>query len=367
MGEGQIAGILQCIGGLLCPVARRTPAVQKLGSAGDLLGAGAVETGVQCNGPGIQRRRHGQHLECGARLVAVGNTAVAPLFQPGSGQGFPVSAGFDFRRHLRVVNFQIVVGVVTAQCGHGQDLSRVDVHDDAEGAVLDVEFCDGLLHAVFKAPLDGGVDGQNYIGAAQAFEVLFVGIGHVNFIIALGGDDPPGLPSQEAVIGRLHPLGAFAGGVGEADDLGRQGPIGIDPLGGRLQVDAGNSILIDIRADFPSGVLVHAPTDLHVAAAGLPRLLCDPGGLPVQHGGQVFRNFLYIRPGLLQLPGVQVNMFHADGSGQQVHIAVIDLPPPGRDGSGAGLVPKRQSCVVIVVFDHQVIQPPGHRPEGQYP
>ena len=64
---------------LFGPVARRTPAVEQLGPTRYLLGTLAVEIGVQVNGPGIQRRRHGQHLKSGPRLVAVGENPVAPL------------------------------------------------------------------------------------------------------------------------------------------------------------------------------------------------------------------------------------------------------------------------------------------------
>lgn len=54
MGKGQIAGVLQGLGRLFRPMTRRTPAVQQLGTAGDLLGSLAIKGGIQVNGPAVQ-------------------------------------------------------------------------------------------------------------------------------------------------------------------------------------------------------------------------------------------------------------------------------------------------------------------------
>ena len=86
MGKGQIAGILEGLGCLLGTMTGRTPAVQPLGTAGNLFGATAIERGFQCNGAAVQSGGHGQHLKCGARLIAIRNTAVSPLLKLGIGQ-----------------------------------------------------------------------------------------------------------------------------------------------------------------------------------------------------------------------------------------------------------------------------------------
>ena len=176
MGEGDVAGILQRLRRFFRPVSRGAPAVEPLGTSRNLLRTGAVERGIQVDGAAVQRRRHGQHLEGRTRLIAVGDHPVAPLLQSGGGEGFPVGRlprlvgfaslrlrkvrpfhFFQLRRRSLIGDFQIVIGIIAAQRGHGEDFSRLAVHHQPEGAVLDVIAGDGGGKLLFKARLHRGV------------------------------------------------------------------------------------------------------------------------------------------------------------------------------------------------------------------
>ena len=208
MGKGDVAGILQRLGRLFRPVSRGAPAVKFLGTPRNLLGAGAVEGGIQIDGAAVQRRRHGQHLEGGTRLIAVGDHPVAPLLQSGGGEGFPVGRlprlvgfaslrlrkvrpfhFFQLRRRSLVGDFQIVVGVIAAQRGHGEDFSRLAVHHQPKRAVLDIVAGDGGGKLFFQARLHRGVQRQDHAVSLPGGNVVFIGKGHIHFVIALGGDD----------------------------------------------------------------------------------------------------------------------------------------------------------------------------------
>ena len=253
VGKGQVAGILQGLGGLFRPVAGGAPTVEQLGSARDLLGPPAVEGGIQVNGPAVQGRRHGQHLKGGARLIAVGEHPVAPLFEPGPGQGFFVGPGFlgifgaihrelcitfllglQCPAGLRVIDLLIIVGVKAPQGGHGQDFPGFAVHHQAEGPVLDIVAVHSGLELFFKAGLHGGIQGQDHAAPRMGGGEVFIGIGHIHFVVALCCNDLSGLAGEEPVIGRLDALAALPGTVGKADDLAGKASEGIGPQSRRF-------------------------------------------------------------------------------------------------------------------------------------
>ena len=106
----------------------------------------------------------------------------------------------------RVLQLQIVVGIIAAQGGHGQNFTGLYIHHDAESAVLHRIAFDGLLHLVFKARLHGHIQRQNHIISRLRGQVILIGEGHIHLVIALGGDHFPHLPLQIAVIGGLNTL-----------------------------------------------------------------------------------------------------------------------------------------------------------------
>ena len=336
MGEGDVAGILQSLGCLLRAMALTAPAVEQLTSSGDLFRAAAVEGGVQINGSAVQRRRHGQHLEGGARLIAVGHTAVSPLLQPSRVQGLLVGLrvpfqGFQLCGGFFIINFQIVVGVIVSQGGHGQDLSGFGIHHQTECAVLHIVAINGRCHLLFQAGLNCGIHSQHHTAPGPGADIILIGKGHIHFVIALGGDHPAGLAGEITVVGRLHPLTAGAGEVGKADDLGRQGAVGIDTHGIGLQMNAGDAVFIDECTDLPGSFLIHPAAHLLVAPLQVCCLLADPFRIFLQNFSQNPGNFFNIRPGLFQLMGIQIHILHPPGGGQNVHIPVVDLSPAGAD------------------------------------
>ena len=99
------------MGRFFCAVSLGAPAMQQLGSPRNLFCAAAIKAGFQIDGTAVQRRRHGQHLKGGPRLVAVGKHPVSPLFQPGIHQGlviglFPGKIVFRINRILLIRFFQ---------------------------------------------------------------------------------------------------------------------------------------------------------------------------------------------------------------------------------------------------------------------
>ena len=227
--------------------------MQPLGTAGNLLGTAAEKVGVQINGTAVQRCRHGHHLEGGARLIAIGNTAVAPLLQSGSLQSlFVFCLGIGPRLaslgqilitapqrlypgcRIRVCDFQIPVGIVASQRGHSQNLPGLAVHHQTECAVLHIVAGNGSGHLLFQTPLHHRVQCKDHIISGQGSNVIFIGKGHIHFVVALGGNDLAGAAGQEGIIGSFNALAALPCGIGKANHLSRQLGVGVDPPGGGL-------------------------------------------------------------------------------------------------------------------------------------
>ena len=230
---------------------------------------------------------------------------------------------------------------------------------------MHVVTCDGGFHLLFQASLHRGIQGENHAVALAGSDVIFIGKGHIHFIIALGGNHLAGAAGQICIISSLHPFGAIVGSVGKADDLGCQGAKRVCSLGGRFQMDAGNVLLLDIVPDFRGSLLIHPGTDLLIALLDIPGLFFNPSRVLVQNLPQGLGQGRNIGFGLLQLMGVQVDVFHADRGGQNVHVPVQNVPPVGRYRCGSGLVSQSKARVIFVLVNHQCIQPPGHRYKGQ--
>ena len=238
VGKSDIAGILEGLGGGLAAVAAVPPAVQGLLATLQFFRACAVEGVAQGNGAGIQPRRQSKQLKGRAGLIAVGNTAVAPLLQTGGRHRAVVGTeglfpflrvlrvfhgglilGLQFHFHVIVVNGQIAVGVIAPQGSHGKDIAGLGVHDDAEGPVLHIVAVNSVTHLLFQSFLHGQVDGQHQAVPVGSLVIGLIGIEHFGFVVALGGDDRSGSSLQNAVIVGLQALGAFVLRVGEAQKL----------------------------------------------------------------------------------------------------------------------------------------------------
>ena len=324
-----------------------------------------MEGCIQINGTAVQSCRHGQHLEGGARLVAVGHAAVTPLLQPGCiqriGIAFRPFQSFQLRSRICIVDFQVIVGVVAAQSCHRQDLPGFGIHHQAEGTVLHIIAINGSAHLLFQTGLDRGIDGQHQGAALPVADEILIGKGHIHFVVALGSDDPSGRAGEIGIVGRLHPLRAFVGEVGEADDLGCQGAHGVIPFGIGLQMDARNALFVNEAADPSGSFLIDSRCYLLIADPVIQRLLPDPLRVLPQNFPQLPGDLSDIRLGLLQLPGVEIYILHRHIRCQQVHIPVVDIAPAGSDRGCPGLIAQGQSGIVIIIDDHQVVQPPEHQ------
>ena len=138
---------------------------------------------------------------------------------------------------------------------------------------------DGGFHLIFQAGLNRSIQCQDQAVTFRRSDIFFIGKRHIHLVIAFGGDDFPGGALQIAVVGRLHALSACIGGVGEPDDLGCQAAVGIIPLGIGLQMDAGNTVFIDIGTDLGGRILADPCRHLLIAHFGIRRLFLDPGGI----------------------------------------------------------------------------------------
>ena len=81
-----------------------------------------------------------------------------------------------------------MIGIVVSQCCHRQDLPGFYMHHHTECAVLHIVFGNSLLHPFFQASLHGHIQGQHNAVALAGCYVVFIGKGHIHFVIALGGD-----------------------------------------------------------------------------------------------------------------------------------------------------------------------------------
>ena len=166
---------------------------------------------------------------------------------------------------IRVVDFQVGIGIVAAQGRHCQNLPGVYIHHHAEGTVLHIIAVDCCLYLFFQTGLYRSVQGQNHAAAGAGGDKVFVGIGHIHFVVALGGNYFTVASFQEAVICRFHTFGASIGSVGKTDNLAGKTTIRVVSLRIRLNMDAGDVLLIDKAADLSRGFLIHPVGDQLVA------------------------------------------------------------------------------------------------------
>ena len=371
MAEGDVAGILQSFRRVFLPVAALFPAVQNLFTACKLLRTAAVEGVFQRYRALLQRRRQGDGLKGGARLVAVGDAPVAPLVQPRRHHGGIVGGhgvlfflrirqcfgvGFHFRQffhRLFIIDLQIIIGIIAALGGHAQNGAGVDIHHNGKGAVLHIVFLNGRLQILFQIILHRGIQRQHQTVAVGGLVILFIGVEHFRLIVALGGDHRARRALQHIVVVGLQPLGAAVGIVGKADELRRQRAVGIIALRRRLQMDSRQIVFVDelphLVGSLP-GLLVGYNL---VAPGGIRRLFQNLALVHIQNFGKAVGNEVYVLLRLTDLQRVEENILHRGGGGQRIHIPVIDDAAAGRDRCGTGLVLNGVCLVFVVVENHQ--------------
>ena len=420
--EGRVAGVsgghLQC----LEPVAGPLGAVDGPSPALDRDGAGAVEGGVHVHHALFQGRSQGDGLEGGAGLIGGVDALVAPLRTQNGALGrrdsclvvllrlivgpvlgqlrqLTVQLGLE----LFVVQRTIGIGVISRVGRHGQDGAAVDVHDDARAALGGVELGDHAGKALFQRRLDTPVQRQHQAVAVFRIIVLLILIEHVVAVVVPGGDGKARGALKNAVVLGLQAHAAHIVIVDKAQHIGRQGAVGIIPLGVRLHVHTvdphgafirvgdqhGLPIVIDGRqlvalivdltvdelAHLVGNFLVHPLFHDLVGGAGFFHLLQD--GLLIhfqdaaQAPGDVFgvpdlrvallRLLLQI---LLQSLGIHEHIFRRSGHRQRMPVPVVDRAPGRGDDGASGLLGHSLFLQFVVLTDLQVEELQKQRPEG---
>ena len=255
-----------------------------------------------------------------------------------------------------IVDLQVVIGVIRPHRRHGQNLAGVDVHHDAERAVLHIVLRNGSLHVLLKIILHRRVDRRNQAAAVGRLIVFFVGVEHFRLVVALCRDDSPGITLEGIVVVGFQALGADVFCIGKAQDLRRQRGVRVGTFGVRLQVHAPELIVTHIGPDLIGQVLRDLPFDDLIAHLRIGGLLDDIGLFKVQDLPQILGQLVEIHFVLTQLQRVQEDVFHRGGGGQHIHISVVDRPPVGADGRAAGLVRDGLALIDIMLRDHHVKQ-----------
>ncbi|CDC68826.1 unknown [Oscillibacter sp. CAG:155] len=394
--EGRVAGVsgghlqgLKAMAGPLGTVDGPSPAL-------DRDGAGAVEGGVHVHHPLLQGRGQGDGLEGGAGLIGGVDAFVAPLrAQNGAlGRGdsrlvvllrFIIAPVLGQLRQLAVqlglklfiIQRSVGIGIIGGVGRHGQDGTAVDIHDNAGTALGGVKLGDHAGKAFFQRRLDPPVQRQHQAAAVFRVIVLLILIEHIVAVVVPGGDGEARGPLEDAVILGLQAHAADIVVVDEAQHVGRQGTVGIIPLGIRLQVhtvdphgalvrvgdqhsvpiivDGGQLIAlvvdlaVDELADLIGDFLVHPLFDDLIGGIGLFHLFPDALLIHLQDAaeppGDVFgvpdvgvALFLLLIQILLQALRVHKHVFRRGGHRQRMAVAIIDGAPGGSDNGAAGLL-----------------------------
>ena len=249
-----------------------------------------------------------------------------------------------------------MIGIISSQGGHRQNLAGIYIHDHTEGTVLHIVAVYGCLHLLFQTGLHRNIQGQHHAAGIIGNDKVFIGKGHIHLVIALGGDHFAGACLQKAVVGCLDPLASGIGCVGKADHLTGKGFVRIIPLGLRFQVDALDLIFIDKDSDLIRNGRLHLGFQPLVPLPQISGLLGNPFRIPLQDFSQGTADQRNIRFGLFQFLGIQIHRFHSLRYRQYIHIPVQDLTPVGTDSGGTALVAQGKVTVIGMISNHQRIQ-----------
>ena len=371
--KGDVAGILQRLCGRFRAMTGKPPAGQCLGTALEFLRAAAVEMIVQRDRTAVQCGSQCDDLEGRAGLVAVGNAAVAPLLQTRCRDGIVV--GFKSCRALcaplrelrrffiklrqlvvlfRIVDLEILIGVVASQRGHGDNIAGVHVEHDTERAVFHVVAVDRVLKLLLQIILHRGVNCQDYAVAIGSLVVFLIGIEHLGLVVALGRDDRARSTLQIAVVVGFQTFGADIFRIGKAQKLRRQRAVGIVAHGVRLQMHADDLVGADIFAHLIADLLRLTALEHLIAVLYIRRLLLDPARVQIEDARQRIGQRVHIHLVLLQLQRVEEDILHAGRGRQHIHVPVVDRAARGRDAGGSCLVADGLFLILIMVDQHQL-------------
>ena len=303
--------------------------------------AGAVETLIRRDHAAVQRCGGGENLEGGARLVGVGDAAVA----------------HQLGERLHVATWRIVQ-VVVRLVDHGQNLAGLRIHHQHPDGLCVVDR-QRLARRLLREALDGRVEGQRDAAALHRRDVLAGGVVQLPTLAVDLLQHPPGLAGQVAVQRLLQPRLTHAVDGSQAQHLAGQLTHGIVSLALLLQIQArehrivGLRILGHQRLEF----LRHVPGELtlegHTALAGVRGLPLDGRSVHVQN----WREHLSHRRSIFDLPGTYGERVGRGALGQHRAVAVENPAPGGLDRALAGPLGLGAQLQLLRFQDLQLEQP----------
>ena len=362
-------------------------------------------------------------LECGARLVVVGNDRVVPRFHQDVHAGaaqlidqlivlldvlrqivqaarlvpfvrnihLDARIGEDFVHILLELGDILVarqlVGIVrieVRQVRHRQHFAGLDIHDDAGNAVTGLRvICQRGFEVFFQIILDVAVHGQHQRVAVGRGDIL-LGVRHDVLVLrVLHAHDAARRAGELVVVLGFQTVGAVIVAADIAQHRRQERAVLIIALGVRLGIHTGALRCLELFVQLLGNVLIDLLCDDLVLRVGL---------LDLRHHGVVIDIERFGQDGRQCLPlGFRRNAFFLldlahDGLrrdcdalylgrfGQCLHIRIVDLAAVGRDERVAGL---QRRCLldVKIVMEHLHIQQPQsdrteadhHKDHGQQP
>ena len=282
--------------------------------------AGAVETLIRRDHAAVQCGGGGENLEGGARLVGVGDAAVA----------------HQIGERLHVVPGRIVQ-VVVRLVDHGQNLAGLRIHHQHPHR-LGVVHRQRLPRGLLREALDGRIQSQRHAAALHRCDVLAGGVVQLPALAVDLLQHPPGLAGQVAVQRLLQPRLTHAVDGGQAQHLAGELTHGIVSLALLLQIQARQHRLIGLPVlrHQRLELLGHVPGELtlegHTALAGVRGLPLDGRSVHVQDR----RKQLGKRRCVPHLPGTDRERIGRGALGQHRAVAVENPAPGGLDRAFAG-------------------------------
>ena len=345
---------------VLTAVAGRFPALERIGTAEHVRAAAAVKRRIFIDHALFERHGQRDDLERRAGLVGVRQGLVAPLLRLRGGEHLGLLVGIRFGVNgllILVADLLIVVQVKVAERDHAENGAAVGVHGDGRGAILHVVVLDRLLQVLFEVILDRGVDGQVHVVAlCLIVVVLVVDKEHIRATVIRRADDAPGAAGQIAVIALLQAVEAVVVLPDEADDVRGQIAVGVIALRVRLDLHAGEVVLLLERAHFFRHFRLDLALDDLIPAVGILRHGQDLIIIDVEDLGKFARDQLRIFFVLDDLGRADEDRIGRGVHGQDLAVRIVDRAARGRDLRRAHLLVDRHFFVLVMVYDHDIEQ-----------
>ena len=338
----------------------RFPALEGVGTAEHVRAAAAVKRRIFIDHALFERHSQRDDLERRAGLVGVRQGFVAPLLCLRGGEHFGLLVGVGLGVDgllILVADLLIIVEVKVAERDHAEDGAAVGVHGDGRRAVLHVVVLDRLLQVLFEVILDGGVDGQVHVVALRLVVViLVVDKEHIRAAVIRRADDAAGAAGQVAVIALLETVESLIVLPDEADDVRGQIAVRIVALRVRLDLHAGEIVVLLERPHLFRHVRLDLALDDLIPTVGILRHGQDLVIIDVENLGKFARDQLRVLLVIGDLGRADEDRIDRSVHGQDLAVRVIDRAARGRDLRLAYLLVDRHFFVLLMVYDHDIEQ-----------